>query len=87
MSSYQVLFVMCLILAIWWLQALKSCSLHKFFTKDTEFTKCFLSVVPLDHGEKIKLDKFSPDFSIITKLKVSFLILALRMVTISVTMT
>lgn len=65
MSSYQVVFVMSLIRAIWWLQALKSCSLHKFFTKDTEFPKCSLLIVPLDHGEKKKLDKFFPDFSVI----------------------
>lgn len=89
MSRYQVHFVMCLVLAIWWLQTLKSCSLHKFFTKDTKFTKCFLLVLPLDLREKIKSGQFLPDFSIIKGVKGIFSdsSTTLRMVTISVTMT
>lgn len=89
MSSYQVLFVMCPVLLIWWLQTLKSCSLHKFFTKNNKSTKCFLLVVPLDHREKIKLSEFFPDVSLIKRVKgiFSYSNATLRKMTICVIMT
>lgn len=88
MSRYQVLLVICLVLAAWWLQTQRSCSLHKFFIKD-ENSQCFLLVVPLDHREKTKLGKFFPDFSIIKRGNGIFSCsgTTLRMVAVSVTMT